>query len=259
MWRVMSMNKYSKKRLSPSTAVRYFIMDDSTPFAVREAYKSIRTNLLSVMAVRPGTKQVCITSPEMGDGKTQTCANIAVAFAQTGARVLIIDADMRKPKIHKVFKIPSAPGLSSCLGGFSTLDEAIVHCQQVSGLDVLPAGKIPPNPTELILSANFDNLLSVLAEKYDYIFLDAPPVCLVTDAVIISKKTMGAVLVCRAGVTKRDIARRAFDEVARGGGQVIGTLLNGVDVGRYSNYDRMGAQYGYYQSSKADEAEQEDV
>lgn len=226
---------------------RYFLINKDTPFTIREAYKSIRTNLLSVLAVYEDvSKHICFTSPEASDGKTLNCANIAVTFAEMGAKVLIIDADMRKPKIHRVFKVPATPGLSDCLGGFVQPQEAIVPCKIVDGIYVLPSGKIPPNPTELILSKRFDEFLGSLADEFDYIFIDAPPAGVVTDATIISKKTLGAILVCRSGRTKIEVARKAKDEIERGGGKVIGTLLNAYDFSKYSKKKKYDDKYGYY-------------
>lgn len=242
----MNVKSKNLKKSALSTS-NYFVINDDTPFSVREAYKSIRTNLLSIFAISNAPKQICFTSPEIGDGKSVTCANVAAAFAQTGARVLVVDADLRRPKAHRIFKQNLTPGLADCLvKGANLLQKAIVHYKPIPGLDVLSAGKIPPNPTELVLSERFDEFLKSLTDVYDYVFLDAPPVCLVTDPVIISKKTLGAVLVCRYGKTKREALKKAKDEILRGGGQVIGTLLNGVDYGHYSGYSKYSSKYGYY-------------
>ncbi len=256
----MNMKSRNSKKNALS-ASNYFVLDDETPFSVREAYKSIRTNLLSIFAVSEGPKQICFTSPEMSDGKSTTCANVAAAFAQTGARVLVVDADLRRPKVHRIFKKNLGPGLADCLVNSSLLQKAIVSYKPIPGLDVLPAGKIPPNPTELILSERFDEFLASLIDVYDYVFLDAPPVCLVTDPVIISKKTLGAVLVCRYGKTKREAIKKAKDEILRGSGHVIGTLLNGVDYGHSSGYSKYGSKYGYkygyYNSNSTDSGNEE--
>lgn len=233
-----------KKNAAPR---RYFLVNESTPFAIREAYKSIRTNLLSVFSTNDDiTKQICFTSPETGDGKTLNCANIAASFAEMGAKVLVVDADMRKPKLHRVFKVNPSPGLSDCLGGFCTAEKAIVPCNIARGVHILPAGKIPPNPTELILSDHFSELLRSFEGIYDYVFVDAPPAGVVTDATIISQKTLGAVLVCRSGHTRRDILRKAKDEIIQGGGRVLGALLNGVDFGKSAKHPKTDRSYDYY-------------
>ncbi len=228
---------------------RYFVINENTPFIVKEAYNSMRTNLLSVMSVYgDAPKHICFTSTEMGDGKTLSCVNVAATFAETGAKVLIIDADMRKPRLHTVFKIKSAPGLSDCLGRFCTSSKAIVKSNKVNNLYLLPAGKLPPNPSELILSDSFNELLSSLTEEFDYVFIDAPPVGLVTDATIISKKTLGAVLVCKYNSTNMESAKKASNEIKQGGGNVLGSVLNGVEYTKYSKYSSGSGKYGYYES-----------
>lgn len=238
-----------KKRKQAAGGMRqYFLVDQNTPFAIREAYKSARTNLLSILSVQEDApKQFCFTSPEMADGKTLNCSNMAKAFAEMGAKVLLIDADMRKPKLHRVFKTPISPGLSDYLGSFCDLDKAI-YGHTTEGLYIMPSGKLPPNPTELILSSKFNHLLTLLEEKFDYVFIDAPPVCVVTDAAIIAKKTLGAVLVCRSELTRSDLAKRAKAEIEQAGGKVLCTLLNGVDVSKLQTASK-GSKYRYYAES----------
>ena len=246
------MNSFRIAKNPVKMPAKYFLLGEKTSFNVREAYRSIRTNLLSVLAVYSDTpKHICFTSAEMGDGKTLNCANIAVVFAEMGAKVLVVDADMRKPKIHRVFKIPATPGLSECLSGFSDVKKAIMQCKDVDGLYVLPSGKTPPNPTELILSQRFDTLLASLSADFDYIFIDAPPATIVTDATIISKKTLGAICVCKSGKTRTDDAKKVKDAVERGGGKLIGALLNGVDYSRLKR-KKYGTNYNYYESSMDD-------
>ena len=204
-------------------------VDNSTQFVVSEAFKSIRTNLLSILSsFNNACKVICFTSPETGDGSTLNCVNIAVSFAKMGARVLLIDTDMRNPKIHRFFNVTSAPGLSECLTEKSELKKAAVVSPAIPDLAILPAGNTPPNPTELILSARFNQLLNTVSDMYDYVFIDAPPACLVTDAAVISQKTLGAILVCRSGHTKSDVAKKAKHIIEQGGGKILGTILNGI-------------------------------
>lgn len=231
---------------------KYILVNESSPFALKEAYKSARTNLLSILSVHEDSpKQFCFTSPEMADGKTLNCSNMALSFAQMGAKVLIIDADMRKPKLHRVFKTPITPGLSDYLGNFCDLQAAIHPYADVEGLYVMASGKLPPNPTELILSSKFNHLLKLLEEKFDYVFIDAPPVCVVTDACIIAQKTLGAVLVCRSAHTRTDLLRRAKAEIEQGGGKVLCSLLNAVNYGKLHNSSR-NYKYRYYGNGYSD-------
>lgn len=245
-----------RKKQKQMAARKYFLIDQSSPFAIREAYKSARTNLLSILSVHEDApKHFCFTSPEMADGKTLNCSNLAKSFAEMGAKVLIIDADMRKPKLHRVFKTPISPGLSDYLGNFCDLDLAI-HTHEVPGLFVMPSGKLPPNPTELILSSKFNHLLTLLEEKFDYVFIDAPPACVVTDAAIIAKKTLGAVLVCRSEMTRNDLAKRAKNEIEQAGGTVLCTLLNGLDVSKFQTGVKSHHKYRYYANAyTSDESE----
>lgn len=242
----MAINKLSahSKKQAPK---KYFLVNHKTQFAIREAYKSVRTNLLSILSAYENTcKQICFTSPEIGDGKTINCANIAVSFSEMGAKVLVIDADMRKPKLHRVFKLPAAPGLSECIGGFCEVQKAIVPYKDAPGVFVLPSGKIPPNPTELILSKRFNDLLRAIEDDYDYIFIDAPPTGLVTDATIISQKTLGAVLICKSGSTKSDVAKKAKEVIEQAGGKVLGALLNGIDFKKSKKRSKLAGKYHYY-------------
>ncbi len=231
---------------------RNYVIDETTPVPIRETYKSIRTNLLSILSTaESGTKQLCFTSPSIVDGKTLNCVNIAVTFAETGAKVLLIDADMRKPKLHHIFGISSQFGLSDYLNGLCTLEEAVQTDSKTENLFVLTAGKIPSNPTELILSDRFNQLLESLNGVYDYVFIDTPPAGLVTDAAIISLKTMGAVIVCRDGHTRVAMARKAKEAIESGGGRVICALLNGVSYTKHRRA-QINDLYDYYRQDISD-------
>lgn len=211
------------------TSPELILVDNQTQFVASEAFKSLRTNLLSILSSHDeACKVICFTSPETGDGSTLNCVNIALSFAQIGAKVLLIDTDMRNPKIHRFFSVAAAPGLSECLSANSELQDATVVSPAIPNLAILPAGNTPPNPTELILSARFNHLLNTVSDMYDYVFIDAPPACVVTDAAVISQKTLGAILVCRSGHTKIDVAKKAKHIIEQGGGKILGTILNGI-------------------------------
>ena len=208
-----------------------FLINDQEQVTASEAFKSIRTNLLSILSsYEEQTKVISFTSPEAGNGSTLTCVNIAVSFAKMGAKVLLIDTDMRHPQINNFFNIPVTPGLSDALTGKCTEQDATVLCSDIPGLSLISAGTLPHNPTELILSAEFNAMLANLRNKYDYVFIDTPPVCSFTDAAIISQKTLGAILVCRSAHTKIDIAKKAKHILEQGGGKILGTILNGVSA-----------------------------
>ena len=165
-----------------------------SPFVVKEAYSSIRTNL---MFTQQG--EACpifvVTSPTANNGKTINSINLAISFAQMGKRTLLIDADMRNPTIHRMFSIPVKNGLSEILAGLT--DNITVSKTEIENLSILTSGKIPPNPTELLASPRMDKLLSFVKEHYDCVFIDTPPVNLVTDATVFAQKSTGYVLIVK--------------------------------------------------------------
>ena len=164
-------------------------------FHLTEAYKTLRANLLFTLAAGEN-KAVVISSPLESEGKSITCANLAIAMAQTNAKVIVIDADLRRPTQHQIFKIANIEGLSSILGGFSEVSKMIRGNVQPN-LDIITSGPIPPNPSELLESSRMLGLIILLSEHYDYVFIDSPPINIVSDAVIVAKKAAGLVLVTR--------------------------------------------------------------
>ena len=232
-----------KKNQAPR---KYYLVNDDSDFIIKESYKSIRTNLMSLLSIHDGAKSFVITSPETTDGKTLTISNIAISFAQLGYKTLVIDADMRKPKLHKIFNISGTEGLADYLGGF--IDKIPVHKTDYENLDVVTAGAIPPDPTRLLLSANFTKLLESAKENYDYILFDAPPVNLLTDAVLIAKQTLGCVLVVRYKFTTKDGLIAAKKEIENGSADLLGVVLNHVDLDSktYKNKVYAKSSYNYY-------------
>lgn len=158
-------------------------LDNDTPFAIQEAYKTLRTNIMFSL---PGEacKKLVITSSSQGEGKSMTAINLGIAMANNGSKVMLVDCDLRLPTIASKIKIDSKPCLTNLLYGMSTADKVIHHLP--SGLDIIPAGDIPPNPSETLGSAQMQKLMNVLSDYYDYIILDTPPICTVTDAATMS-------------------------------------------------------------------------
>lgn len=223
---------------------RQNILSEKSDFSVIEAYKAARTNLIFTLEKDTNNKAVVFTSVLPGDGKTTSCINLAVTFAQTGSNVLVIDGDMRRPSIHRYLGTPASPGLSDRLGGFSDYEECL-YPTRYKGLFVMPAGVIPPNPSELVLSDEMDRTLAFLSEKFDYIFMDAPPVGLVTDAAILGTKTLGVVFVVKQGATSKGAIAEQLKVLEHNQAKLLGFLLNeAVDERAKSRYD--GAKYGYY-------------
>lgn len=236
---------FGKKKQPVRKSRKYVIVNEDISFAAAEAYKVARTNLMFLLG-NEEKKQVIFTSPHSEEGKTITCVNMAVAFAQTGAKTVLIDADLRKPKIHRILGVDKVPGLSDYLGGM-TIDAA-VYKTKFENLFVLPVGTMPPNPAELLLSDNMEKLLAELSEQFDYIFIDTPPITLVTDAAILAAKTAGAILIARQAVSDKHSMRAAKESLESAGAKVLAFIFNDVNHDRYSyryHYRRGSYYYNY--------------
>jgi capsular exopolysaccharide synthesis family protein len=217
------------------------IVHESPSSLMAEAYRSIRTSLLLSTSGRP-PRTIMVTSAAPSEGKTTTAINLAISLTQTGSKVVLIDADMRKPRVHTVFSV-GAVGLSSFLAGASNLKE-IIYETNVSGLMVIPCGLTPPNPGELILSAGFRKMLETLAGYFEYVVLDSPPVGNVSDARILSVMADSTIIVIKAFSTPRHHARDAVAHLINARARIGGVVLNDVDVRRRSYY----SGYSYYRT-----------
>ena len=229
-----------------------------------ESYRALRTSLLlSNLGAPP--KVIMVTSALPQEGKSTTSTNTAVVLAQKGVRVLLIDADLRRPSIHKILGMGPRSGLSNVLTGSTTLEQAITRTTIVPNLFILPAGTPPPNPAELLASANMRAMLDQLREQYDHIVVDTPPTLSVTDAVVLSPRADAVVLVIRSSQTTKQALRRARDILAQVNAKVVGVLLNAVDLSSpdyYYYYEYQGKYAGYYRdedSSDHDDDEDEDL
>jgi capsular exopolysaccharide synthesis family protein len=228
------------------------LLDNGVNAGFAEAFRMVRTNLV-FSSVDAGSQTICITSSGPGEGKTLVGSNIAVALGQTGQRVLLIDADMRRPRVHEVFEMPQEPGLSNLLVGDTKTADAVKQTRS-KGLWVLPAGRIPPNPAELLGSTRFKDFVTTVSQHFDWVVIDSPPVMAVADAAVIANIVSGVVFVVGAEMTSRTVARTAVEQLANARGRLIGAVLNRVDLDNnayyYSQYYRR--QYGeYYTSTSA--------
>lgn len=192
-------NKSNKQNKSTKNERKTLLLDNSTSFLIKEAYKSTRTNIIFSLTDE-GCKRILLTSSYPKEGKTTTCANLGITFAQTGAKVLLIEADLRKPRFHHMFNVDKNIGLTNVLTGISKIEDVIIKTKY-ENLDICCAGHIPPNPAELLASGTMDRILDELSEKYDYILIDSPPINYVTDAQILSNKVNAVFLVVRLGET----------------------------------------------------------
>jgi capsular exopolysaccharide synthesis family protein len=217
-----------------------------------EAYRRVRTAVTSRIAMHmqfrsSDSKLLLITSPASADGKTTVASNLAIGMAQAGRRVLLIDADMRRPSVNRVFNVDHEVGLSGVLTGKTTLENAIRRTS-TEHLEILCCGPLPTNPAELLDSPAMGNLLRALSAKYDQIIIDSPPVVLVTDACILATMCDATVLVIRAEKSTTRMSRHARDALANVGANLLGTVINcaprgGEGYGYYSGYGYY--RYGY--------------
>ncbi len=226
-----------------------------------ESYRALRTSLLlSSLGAPP--KVIMITSALPQEGKTTTSINCAVVLAQKGIRVLLIDADLRRPSIHKTLGMGPRSGLSNVLTGSATLEQAITRSSILPNLSVLPAGTPPPNPAELLASTNMRDVLDQLRGEYDHIVLDTPPTLSVTDAVVLSPRADAIVLVIRSGQTTKQALRRSRDILTQVNAKVSGVLLNAVDLSSpdyYYYYEYQGKYARYYRDGESDDDDQDDA
>jgi polysaccharide biosynthesis transport protein len=223
-----------------------------------ESYRALRTSLLLTFAGGP-PKVILITSALPEEGKTTTSVNSAIVLAQKGTRVLLIDADLRRPSIHKTLGMGPKIGLSNVLTGTATLQQAMIPSTILPDLFILPAGTPPPNPAELLASTKMKNVLEELRKQYDHIVIDSPPTLSVTDAVVMSTSADAVVLVIRSGHTTKPALRRARDILLQVNARVCGVLVNAVDLSSpdyYYHYEYQG-KYGhdYYQEDVLSNAE----
>ena len=225
-----------------------------------ESYRALRTSLLlSNLGAPP--KVIMITSALPQEGKTTTSINCAVVLAQKGVRVLLIDADLRRPSIHKTLGIGPRSGLSNVLTGSATLQDAITRSSVLPNLSVLSAGTPPPNPAELLASTNMRDVLNELRGQYDHIVIDTPPTLSVTDAVVLSPRADAVVLVIRSAQTTKQALRRSRELLMQVNAKVAGVLLNAVDLTSpdyYYYYEYQGKYSRYYQEHEPPPEESDD-
>jgi succinoglycan biosynthesis transport protein ExoP len=218
--------------------------------AMAEACRTLRTNLAFLSADRP-LEAIVVTSPAPSDGKTTVAISLAIAFAQSGKRVLLVDSDMRRPRLHRTLGVPGRAGLTTLLVTETSLPD-VVQATEVPGLHVLPCGPVPPNPAELLHTARFGKFVEDARAAYDHIIFDSPPVGAVTDAAILAPQLDGVLIVLRANRTHRRAVHAALRHLRDVGANVVGGVLNCLPPGqgRYGNYYYYN---NYYYSSDQDD------
>ena len=250
------------QRISKVKHDRKHILSKKSGFYLQEAYRALRTNVNFALADKEGAKVVMVTSALQSEGKSLTALNLAIALGQMDQKVLLVDCDLRRPRMARLLNINAPAGLSNLLMDFSLLDVAVTSSEE-HGIDLILAGDIPPNPAELLSSGRMQKLLDRMREQYDYILLDSPPVDLVVDAVALSTKCDGVLFVVRADQSERGAVIHGMDQLQYAGANVLGFVFNGVTSetasgygkyrfrkyarynSRYGRYYRYGNQYGY--------------
>ena len=246
--------------VASSSGERVELVSQARPHSqMAEAYRALRTSLLLSSIGKP-PKVILITSSTPQEGKTTTSINCALVLAHKGVRVLLIDADLRRPGIHKILGLPPRSGLSNLLAGSASIQQVLTHSPLLPGLSVISAGTPPPNPAELLASAEMKDLVLRLREQYDHIVIDSPPALSVTDAVVLSTMADAVVLVIRSGKTTKQALRRTCEILGRVNARTVGVLMNAVDFtsADYSHYYEYQGKYGetYWRDDEAPEHEE---
>ena len=231
--------------VAEKTAENDSIANKRVPFAIVESYKNLRTSLTFLLSENEGNS-FTVTSANAGEGKSTTSANLAVAFSQLGKKVLIIDADLRRASLHKKFKLENDVGLSDVIIGSVNINDAIKTISPM--LSVLTAGPLPPNPSELLDSQNFSDLMVYLNSTYDFVIVDTPPLNVVSDSLIVAPNTTGVVLVIRDGYTPHYSIKKAIEVMRFSNVNILGTIMNGINPRSKSRYIYRKSKYYSYNS-----------
>jgi capsular exopolysaccharide synthesis family protein len=208
-----------------------------------EAFRTIRTNL-QFMSPDKELKVIMVTGSEAGIGKSTVASNLALTFSMTGQKTLLIDTDMRKPMLHKLFDLPNFQGLSSYLAGDQDeIEDLIQECKH-SGTFLLPAGPIPPNPSEMLNSKKMEDLIKKCKKESAITIIDAPPLLPVTDALLLSQKVDGVIMVAETNQTKKEVFTKGIERLQQVNANILGTILNKYPVNKSSYYTY--ENYYYY-------------
>lgn len=236
--KVKQIEKNSKSKNAKTNVLN---LSDKNKFAIVESYKVARTNIMFSLAASE-KKIFAVTSYSKGEGKSTASANLAISFSKMEKKVLIIDADLRRPNIHNIFKIGNDSGLSNVISKMGTFEDA-VNRNVINNLDVLSSGIIPPNPSELLCSNSFKHLMEKITEEYDYIIIDTPPVGVVADTLMLKDYIAGFVVVVRERCTTHRDLGRLLESMRLADAKVIGL----VEVGCDTSAKRGKRGYSYYQ------------
>ncbi|MFD1362337.1 CpsD/CapB family tyrosine-protein kinase [Lentibacillus salinarum] len=228
------MARRRKKNQSKNSKIRQLVTKLNPRSPVAEQFRTVRTNLQFSSADHE-LKTIVVTSSGPSEGKSSSAANLAVVYAQQGKKVLLVDADMRKPTVHYTFRLDNLNGLSNILVGDTTLQEAVTFTD-VENLDIISCGPIPPNPSELLGSRKMEQLIKEAKMSYDVILFDTPPVMAVTDGQILANMCDGSLLIVRSKQTEYDAAEKSVDILQSSTAKFLGTVLNDVEKKKVNYY-----------------------
>lgn len=213
--------------------------------SLSEAFKATRTNLMYALTDTEGCKLLLVTSAFSAEGKTTTCINLATTLAQTDARVLLVDTDLRKPRVHAYLGVINEGGLTNYLGGFASIDSIIRRFEEYN-FDFVTAGDIPPNPAEILSSKKFKQFVEEVKKRYDYIIFDTPPVNAVTDALSVVKEVKNVVFVCRLGVSVSTEIKKAISSLEFTQAKILGIITISSKDRRHEYFSAYSEYYYYY-------------
>ncbi|MDF2926678.1 MAG: capsular biosynthesis protein [Paenibacillaceae bacterium] len=231
--------------MSRSTNNYALVMELNPKSVIAEAYRTLRTNI-EFSNIDEDVKSIMVTSVQAGEGKSTIAANLAIAFAQTNKRVLLIDADLRKASMHNIFNLNNRIGLTSLLTGHSHISEALLECY-VENLQILTSGPIPPNPSELLASRKLSAVMNELKLRYDVLIIDAPPAGAVSDALVLSSKCDGVLMVIDSGKVRREQALKVKASFEHVKARMLGVVLNNRNR-KETNF----TAYSYYGHTESD-------
>ena len=239
-------NRASKKHKKHSHRAEYLLSKD-TPFDVTEAFRNLKASLSVSVPKKEHGVSIMVTSAYPEDGKTTVTTNLALMFAQSDAKVVLVDADIRKGRIAKYFKRKSSPGLSDCLSGQNSLDDVIHHSHINENFSYITCGTHSPRPYELLESEEMKKLIQELCQRFDYVIIDTPPVLLISDALALAPSTDGGVLVCRHQVSYISDIERAINTLKFAKVNLLGIVVNDYKAPKVSAYGGY-KKYYYYNS-----------
>ena len=229
------------KKNKKNTEMRAETLSDKSKFAIVESYKSARTNIMFSLSA-DDNKAFAVTSYSKGEGKSTVSSNLAISFSKMEKRVLLVDSDLRRPNLHNIFKLENTTGLSNIIGKMGEFEGA-VHRDVLPNLDILTSGTIPPNPSELLCSARFFELIDKLKTEYDYVIFDTPPIGVVADALLLKDYVAGFVVVLRERSTTHGDLQNLLESAKLADCKLLGF----IKVGCIGNRKRVRRNYYYYQ------------